>query len=671
MKNEADWDESVLCKSLTDLVSRTMRTYPRSEVDPVIRYLAKTYNLRLENSWKHFLLNQYSNLAEYHSMFSWLYFCIEQTRRHGYHIKQEFVAFFYNRCALHWNLSHSQVTDLYRVLRRADGGIRKPPPQPTINQKEKERLTDFYIRQSRLYLGEGNLPLSERDQFDRMEKAAKCGEWDVVWSAFDASKPFSVRCFRLAVLARLQLDNGSTHAAVRFLWSQKMPEHVSAALTPVLMAQLAEGQNPHGVIFEALNKGAKIHDVIYNQATKKACERGEAQAALDAIDICHVAARQNGQGDLLYNEFNFLNLVWAHVRLDQHSALSQLLSAYTSRHTSWTSNKRVKVALKFAMKTMAKRALSRNKESAYLGILEKLNAAHCYGGFANSLDSQHVKKVKESVIKLLPEAPSKVASNERSNQSVSQTDATKSILVDGVASQDMAAEAANSDLHHDVKSSGVVSSPQDQSAQPLRQGSHPPIDAALHVKDKDPIQNISPAVERQGPEHTDNSSALGLAKAKTGVHGPVQPQQFEMKTVGSSEPAESRMERSKPDSMDNSASASGVLQKPRPGQEPSASKTFVQRNPEDVHPVAQNSVEAEVVEYTASGSSEPLKARDMMDKLGCRGKSAFTPGVSTRRQQLLTRKRMMLSSTRPQNRFSEHVPLASEQEIRHRAVSSF
>ena len=601
IKRTTDPGSSDFQAHLARLADTVMRKYSPAELDGTIRYLVEVHSLKLRGSWVYHVMEHSLAYMGYHPMFSWLQFCLEQK----WHVRPSFVARFYYRCQCHWKLSVEEIHELYHSLHALSSHI----PTPTFNMTDSgdqsqirpshlvnEKWIDYYIRSSKRYVMDGSSPHPDAKTFRTMDRGARNGDWNLVWTAYqDLRVGFSLRCLRLATLARLKLDQGSTSRTNDFIWGIHSAGHdVTEALTPLLMAQLAEGSDPYTLIHETLQRGVQIHDMVYNEAAKRAFESGLAQGA---VEICHTAARQNGQDDLLYNEFNFLNLIRAYVRLHQYSALGELLSAFTSSYKAYASSQRCKSTLKLAMKALAKRAtfsrtpswLCKHKET-----LDKLNEAYVHGSkgdiSANALHAGHLFPVEAEQLARDEVSPSPP------EREISENTAPKAELL--LSEQESLDRKAAQ-----------------QQAIPDTSNSERTDQDAVAVSEPD-LHQPSKLVE-----------ALSQPGKSTEVSREVND---DTTTISSDSGRQDDTPRALEDAFD----------------------------------------EVEQSEYVATGSSKPMDSRDVLDKLVFRGNPAFSPRVSARRQQLLAKKRMALSSSQLLNRFSDDDSYRANAELRHSALGS-
>lgn len=384
-KNSKDADR-VRYTELNKFADQIMRTRSAIDLDATIRYLVATQGLRIQGEWFHKIFEFYAQCPDPRPMLSWLPFCLEQ----NFFLRPQEMARFYNRCRHHWGFSGEDVDKVYASLAAINDGIAKPS---TISIQPKETWKDAYIRNSRKLMSQKSWKSSpDAGIFFVMEKAAKDQDWDLVWNTFQKSQSdMSAPCFRLAVLARVELDRGRTGATKKLVWSRAPTHDVSSAITPLLMAQLDEGADPRALIADTLQRGATIPDMVYNTAARRAL--GTEGSAQDAIDICYDAARNNGKNDLLYTLFNLRNLAWGFARMSNYPALEELLDSFMSLPKPYPSNQtRVcREAFKHIMKSLARRAFRANTEvssAEHARLLDKVNQAlvHC-GGVSKASDA--------------------------------------------------------------------------------------------------------------------------------------------------------------------------------------------------------------------------------------------------------------------------------------------
>ena len=173
---------------------------------------------------------------------------------------------------------------------------------------------------------------------------------------------------------------------------------VSEALTPLLLARLEGGDDPNHLIDEALRMGARIHDSAYNKAAQALSAMGNLRAA---AEMCETAARENANGELLYNEYNFANLVFAYTGSARYSTLQAVLSKFTSEEQWWRGSRTCKESVKLAMKTVAMRSVVDTQEKAsHRQALDKLDEALMHVKKCRS-NKDHRRAVTEAFVRVL------------------------------------------------------------------------------------------------------------------------------------------------------------------------------------------------------------------------------------------------------------------------------
>ncbi|KAG5948235.1 hypothetical protein E4U59_002036 [Claviceps monticola] len=166
---------------------------------------------------------------------------------------------------------------------------------------------------------------------------------------------------RNTVLEQLESENVDTERARHLISSAyRKGSDVSRALTPLLIALFQQGEDPSLWINTSLESGIRLQDSIYNAAAQALSARGK---HLAAIKVCEIAARENGNGQLLYNEYNFANLVFAYTGFVRYKELQSLLSEFTSEMIWWHGSKICKETIKLAMKKAASRILTQPRQS--------------------------------------------------------------------------------------------------------------------------------------------------------------------------------------------------------------------------------------------------------------------------------------------------------------------
>ncbi|CAH0015328.1 unnamed protein product [Clonostachys rhizophaga] len=351
---------------LANLVDTCSRRHAPANFEAIVRYLTQTHGLELQGRWVYSLLTRYFRSNGLDTVFAWIQFCLQNNFR----VDDAYILKFYQKCHTNWDMSWEKVNKLASLLRKANHNYtladctkaispsaeKDGTPSSRQSVPAREDWERLYVRVAR---GLAPSPLSkeETDVFDSMQRYARESKWSLVWESYEkfrstSSQKFSIRCLRLAVLARVRLDGGSTDNASRLLWSCSQGHDVSDAATSVLMAKLANGEPPISIIRDALGRGLRVHDMVYNLAARKTIALGH---LADALRICQMAISQNGCGDFLYQEFIFLNLVSIHILQLHYSDLKLLLAALMEKKPNWVGTEAIKRTLKLNMKTVVKR----------------------------------------------------------------------------------------------------------------------------------------------------------------------------------------------------------------------------------------------------------------------------------------------------------------------------
>ncbi|KAG6108194.1 hypothetical protein E4U14_003822 [Claviceps sp. LM454 group G7] len=166
---------------------------------------------------------------------------------------------------------------------------------------------------------------------------------------------------RNTVSEQLEGENVDTERARHLIsLAYRKGRDVSKALTPLLIALFKQGGDPSTWINSSLESGIRLQDSTYNAAAQALSARGKHGAA---INVCKIAARENGNGQLLYSEYNFANLVFAYTGSVQYKELQSLLSEFTSEMIWWHGSKICKETIKLAMKRAASRILTYPEQS--------------------------------------------------------------------------------------------------------------------------------------------------------------------------------------------------------------------------------------------------------------------------------------------------------------------
>ncbi|PTB79670.1 hypothetical protein M440DRAFT_1461133 [Trichoderma longibrachiatum ATCC 18648] len=323
-----------------------VQTCSSEGLEALLRRFVRSYNIPLRSRWVNLVLDQYASRHDLDSMFSWLQFC----RDAGFKMDDSFVQRFYAGCRKYWSFSNKHITNLHQTLRELAPAASKLTPSKfagkVLNDAPPASLdSDRWV--------------SEADAFECMEWLSAQNDWDRVCEAYSrllsSGMNISVRCLRLAVLGHLKRPNGSIDAAAALIDDARGRGYdVTEALTPLLLARLENGDDAGELIKQALRRGSRVHDSVYNKAAQMLSAKGDLHGA---ATMCEVAARENGNGELLYSEYNFSNLVFAYTGSASYGALKSILAKFTSEVQWWRGSRACKESIKLAMKTTAMRAV--------------------------------------------------------------------------------------------------------------------------------------------------------------------------------------------------------------------------------------------------------------------------------------------------------------------------
>lgn len=321
-------------------------------LESLLRRFVRSYNIPLKSRWVNLVLDRHASRHDLDSMFSWLQFCSDA----GFQMDDTFIHRFYSGCRKYWSFSDKAITSLHQNLQELSPAVSSVPP----SEANREVLSDVppAVLDSRSWL-------SEKHAFECMEWLSARNEWERVCETYrqllSSGLNSSVRCLRLAVMGHLRRQDGSVDEAASLIDEARARGHdVTEALTPLLLARLEKGDDASDLVRQALRRGARIHDSVYNKAAQILSTKGDLRGA---ATMCEVAARENGNGELCYSEYNFSNLVFAYTGSASYKALGSILSKFTSEVQWWRGSRACKESIKLAMKTTAMRAVVHPKET--------------------------------------------------------------------------------------------------------------------------------------------------------------------------------------------------------------------------------------------------------------------------------------------------------------------
>ncbi|KAH6610577.1 hypothetical protein Trco_000597 [Trichoderma cornu-damae] len=335
-------------------------------LEALLRRFVRSYDIRLKSRWVNLVLDGHASRHDLDSMFSWLQFC----RDAGFRMDDTFVQRFYSGCRKYWSFSDERIASLDQNLRELSPAVSNPFPAKADGKGLRSDAPPALL-ESRSWL-------SGTDALECMEWLSARGEWERVCEAYGRLLSSGLnppaRCLRLAVIGHLRRQDGSVNEAASLIDEARGRGHdVTEALTPLLLTRLEEGDDVGDLIKQALRLGARVHDSVYNKAAQMLSAKGDLRGA---ATMCEVAARENGNGELLYNEYNFANLVFAYTGSASYKALTSILSKFTSEVQWWRGSRACKESIKLAMKATAMRAVVHpNEKNDHRDALFRLDEA--------------------------------------------------------------------------------------------------------------------------------------------------------------------------------------------------------------------------------------------------------------------------------------------------------
>lgn len=346
---------NVQCVDFQRMLTRATEIFAQNhnarELEMVLRKFATDYQLKLKNRWIYTVFDYYASRRQVEPAFSWLQFC----SNNGLQMDSACNERFFATCRKFWGFSGKTIHSLEARLRDLDCVRQRPGATAKIT------------------------PAGDNGDLSRqMRSMASNEEWERVAEVYEtavaAGRDIPAECFRFVVLAHTKGPNPDMERASKLIQSNYEEGHdVTEALTPLLLAKLKRGDDPCTLINNALRMGVRLHDSAYNKAAQALSAIGNHQAA---AEMCEIAARENGGGQLLYNEYNFANLVFAYTGSASYKALQSLLSTFTSDVQWWHGSRTCKETIKLAMKTTAMRSVAHEKNSApHRQALDRLDNA--------------------------------------------------------------------------------------------------------------------------------------------------------------------------------------------------------------------------------------------------------------------------------------------------------
>ncbi|KAF7560541.1 hypothetical protein G7046_g3627 [Stylonectria norvegica] len=367
-------------------------THSPEELENFIRHLVDEYGVVINQAVAFSVIDGYGRNCNVASLTKWIQYCQNNSVR----LEQSFMNRVFSMSHKYWNLTPDQITGMFeevrvsmrwlqrpRLMKYSSNGALEELQGSGPRTKEAERTTQLVPEKAN---GDERF---ERDIFTQMNTRALKNDWEQVYEvyneALDRSLGFSIRCLRLAVIANIRKDGGKSNDAARLVREAHAEGHdVSSALVPLLVARMEEGEDAADLIQDTLRQGGHIHDSVYNKAARQSSQRGYRHAA---VKLCKLAAQENGNGELAYNKYNFVNLVSAYSCLGWYNELAPLLASFMSKKVWWNGSKECKESIKLAMKIIGVRAVKNPRDNC-----EHEDALIC-------LDHalQHVKECRATV----------------------------------------------------------------------------------------------------------------------------------------------------------------------------------------------------------------------------------------------------------------------------------
>ncbi|KAJ3529943.1 hypothetical protein NM208_g9544 [Fusarium decemcellulare] len=388
-----------------------------AEIDVIVRDLVKRHQMTLSKTLAFLVMDRHGRNHDLQAFVRWLRFCQDG----GLEVDQIFFNEVADKCCKYWNLGRVDVVGMLKDAQSympwlqepllatysSNGALHDLHKRPLVEQE------DTYGIVSALPESRGDsASIFERTAFRHMNTLALQNDWVRVCAAYGEATEkglgFSVRCLRLAIVANIHLEGPHSCTASKLIGKAHADGHdTSGALVPWLLSRLEGGDNVGDLLQEALSKGQRVHDSVYNKAARILVRKGRPEAA---SKVCEIAAQQNGMGELAYSKFNFATLVHTYTGQRRYEDLHSLITCFTSKSEWWQGSKECKESIKLAMKTLAARAtkgLTDDKE-AHEEALMHLNDAlqHIKSLRAKNRQEQHtLTKEVAGILKPAEEPP--------------------------------------------------------------------------------------------------------------------------------------------------------------------------------------------------------------------------------------------------------------------------
>ncbi|CEI69755.1 hypothetical protein FVEN_g7371 [Fusarium venenatum] len=393
-------------KVLSWLTKTYCKDHTPSQVDIFVRDLVDNHGMTLNKPLASLVMDKHGRTRNIQALVAWVQFCQDG----GLEMDQVFFNEIADKCCKYWSLSRIDVVRMLKDVRSSKSWIQDPlltryVSDGALHSLHKplpgERADAFGLAQTLPERRGDSITIYERAVFKHMNTLALRNDWSGTYSAYlEATKEGlgdSSRCLRLAVVANIHLEGPHSCTGSRLINEAHNKKHdIGGALVPMLIARLEAGDNAGELLHENLLKGQKIHDSVYNKAARVLTQKGNPEAA---IMVCEVAARENGMGELAYNQYNFASLIHTYTGQGRYTDLLPLINSFISKSEWWHGSKECKESIKFAMKHVASRAArDRKHEGSYEQVLLRLEGALEHIKYLRAMNRQDRETLTKEVI---------------------------------------------------------------------------------------------------------------------------------------------------------------------------------------------------------------------------------------------------------------------------------
>lgn len=348
-------------KTLERLTRVYAKEHRPEEVEVFVRDLVHTYEMSLNISLALLVMDKHGRNRDISSLVQWIDFC----QGAGLGMDQAFFDNVAKRCSMYWNFDRRRICGLFKTLRASLPWLEEPRllsyshdgALGALHKRSSKQQDGIPVPALRKPMGM-SLAKFEQNTFKCLNSRALEENWEEVIQVYKEASEMglgpSPRCLRLAVVANIKEDEGGTKRAARLVRQAHAEGHdVNSALVPLLIADIEAGGDAKNMIEATIHKGARVHDSVYNMAC---VSLANTRRLPTVVTICKIAAKENGNGDPAYNQYNFANWISACTRLGWYKDLEMLVSSFTSKSAYWQGSKECKESVKRAMKRVAMKA---------------------------------------------------------------------------------------------------------------------------------------------------------------------------------------------------------------------------------------------------------------------------------------------------------------------------